>query len=411
MGKRIIFAAFIFFPTVCTVIFAQTAAQAEASVPTVSQIRIESRNNMVRLRWIDSPDARGPVYVFKSAQPFNDVVPPDLVPVEVPYGSRMYVDETDGSGSVYYFVAASDGPSRRYDVFIPYTNMASMSFSNSAPVAAGMSAAEAPAAVEITDLAARVDGEKIIVSFNISGTEKKAVLYRSSHPIRQTNDLLNALIVQSAPVSPYTDRPVPGFSWYYALVFEDEITSGNVEISPGRNATVDAVVIATGRQEDWYSARSMPLPGISLSSVIPGGDYYSEMPAPAPLTRDTERILQDIPHSQPQPQTSLKPLIFTKDLETPAGGDESLIRNIVQGNFYKRGWDAARLELDNFLALPRSADIAARALFDRGQTYYCSCKWRDALMDFLYAQKQYPRELDKWVKSTLEKMIEKPAAP
>jgi hypothetical protein len=282
MDKKCVLAAVVLYGVMCAAVSAQTAAEG-ATVPSVSQLKTETRNNLVRLSWQDSPDARGPVYIFKSTQPFNGVIPPEITPVEVAYGSRAYIDETDGSGVVYYFVAASNGQGYRYDVLIPQSNMASVAYSDSANP-------ESAVPVEISGLAAQGDGEKIVITFNISETPKKAVLYRSSHPIKQAQDLLNALIVRSDPQSPYTDRPAPGLSWYYALVFEDEITRGNVKISPGRNATVNAVRISADQQGETQNIRSMPLPAMSLSNVVPAGDYHSGIPETIPLTQDTKKV-------------------------------------------------------------------------------------------------------------------------
>ncbi|MDR1210971.1 MAG: hypothetical protein LBK40_01935, partial [Spirochaetaceae bacterium] len=39
--------------------------------PFVSRLTVEVKNNLVRLTWRDSPDVRGPVYVYRSDRPIE----------------------------------------------------------------------------------------------------------------------------------------------------------------------------------------------------------------------------------------------------------------------------------------------------------------------------------------------------
>ena len=91
--------------------------------PIVSRLQGEVRNNLVRLSWVDSPDVRGPVYLYRSAFPFEGLIPfPGGSSVEIPYGVQSYVDEIESGATMYYFIAASDDRGRRYDIPIVLNN-------------------------------------------------------------------------------------------------------------------------------------------------------------------------------------------------------------------------------------------------------------------------------------------------
>ena len=84
--------------------------------PFVSRLQGEVINNLVRLSWVDSLDVLGPVYVYRSAQPFGgSETLAGITPVEVPYGTGAYIDETGVPGILYYFAAASDEKGLVYD--------------------------------------------------------------------------------------------------------------------------------------------------------------------------------------------------------------------------------------------------------------------------------------------------------
>jgi hypothetical protein len=398
------------------VLFPQSGPEDSIFAPFVSRLSAETKNNLVRLSWQDSQDARGPVYIFRSSQPFRaGPLSGDLKPVEVPYGTQSYVDETERGGTVYYFAAASDGQGRRYDVFIPYSNTIPVNTAGSS----GDTFTPAPAAETehpirpgesgIFGIEAKVEGEGIIISYRFADGNKNTILYRSVQPLRTTADLLRAVIVQSGVRVPFTDYPAPGISYYYAAIFEDDLIQGNVEIVPGRNATVQAAAIPPGGgmgPGTQGAIRSVPLPLISISNAVPGTDSYSEIPTPVPLGPEAAKAVGDIKKIKANPPALKKPRAFRRDLEPPAGGEESPLRSIVQGPFVQEDWQTCRTELLRYLSLPRSGTVEARARFYLGQVYYFSGSNREALIEFLMVQSQYPGEANEWIAAVLERIIQ-----
>jgi hypothetical protein len=218
------------------------------------------------------------------------------------------------------------------------------------------------------------------------------------------------VIVQSGITSPFTDYPVPGIPYYYAVIFEDELIRGNVGLFPGQNVTVQPVEILSGAGRAGLPGpeapiRSMPLPMISVYNAVPGSDRYSETPSAAPLGTGAAKAVGTIPRARPSPPPQKKPRVFSRDMAPPEGGEESPLRVIVQGAFTKRDWQNARNELLRYLSLPRSAPSEARARFYLAQTYYFSGDNRGALIEFLMVQTQYPDEAQDWINAVLAAMI------
>ncbi|GHU69112.1 hypothetical protein FACS189450_01360 [Spirochaetia bacterium] len=406
----------LFFPSG---IFSQT------ELPHVSDLRAEVRNNLIRLTWTDSPEAQGPVFIYRSDSPFNTVNPIQgrLWPMEVPYGAESYIDETESSGWVYYFVAPSNdsqGEDQRDPVVY---NTAVMPAGNTTAVRAifeGPALPIVPAAepdpvrseILISGLRTVIDGEGVIVSYQVRDSSQDTVLYRSVQPIQGTEDLLRAVIVQSGLTSSFIDYPVPGIAYYYAVVFEDELPRGAAKIVPGANATTEAVMIRSrsgrvGLPQANTELRSMPLPLMSLNYAVPGMDSFSELSALIPLGKTAAQALSSTPRREPKIAAPQKPRAFSEDLnekdnELWEGQD---LKAIVQGPFLQQDWKTTITRLRSYLTLPRSGPTEARARFYLGQCLYFSADYREALVEFLMVKSEFLDEANKWIGATLTALV------
>ncbi|MDR2159206.1 MAG: tetratricopeptide repeat protein [Treponema sp.] len=374
------------------------AAEEPAHGPSVSDFRAEVRENLVRLSWRDAPGARGPVHIYRSFAPFDkNHLPPRLA--AVPWGTESFIDEIDSSGTVYYFAAASGEDGRPPAVFVPEGNVLSVSVSvipETAPAVSG--------GPEITGIEARVEGESVIVNCRIPEESKGTILYRSVEPVRRTADLLSAVIVRAGAVFPFADYPVPGIPCYYTVIYEEELVRGSVRIQPGRNSTATAVEIPSAAE--GKDLRSLPLPLLSIQNTVPGADRFSELPAVIPLRPDAAKAVAEIRAGTPPERAEKKPRAFSEDLEITAEGGDAPLRGIVQGPFLKREWEQAREDLLRFLLLPRTAAEEARAHFYLGQTGYFTGRYREALIEFLLFQKEYPLEAGEWLEAVLDRMTQ-----
>jgi hypothetical protein len=376
----------------------------------VSRVSAEARNNLIRLTWVDSPDARGPVYIFRSSRPFSGSVPANLRPVTVKYGEQYYIDDSDDLEIIYYFVAASDISGRRYDVIIPRVNSTNVNISGTIPEEDNFINEQLTSPIQgISNLAARLDGERILITFDVNGPRKNTVLYRSTQPVREPRDLLNAVMVQSGLRSPFIDYPVPGLSYYYALVYEDEISGGSLEITPGINATISAVTVYGGGMTE-RALRPIPLPAMTLNNALPDGYFLPDSGGSASLSGallsdNAAKAIRNTSVPEKAPIEQRNPRVFRVDLQSPAGGEDSALFEIISESFVNRDWDKARVDLQHYLSLPRSKDVEARARFYFGQTLYFTGNFKGALFEFLSIKSIHPVEANMWIDSILAAMV------
>jgi len=256
----------------------------------------------------------------------------------------------------------------------------------------------------IYNLRAVQDGERIIITFDTSALRGNAILYRSTQPVRRPQDLLNAVIVRSGVVSPFEDSPVPGLLWYYAIIYEDEIASGNVGIRPGVNATVSSVAIYSDQNIE-RSLRPIPLPVLTLRGNSRDSFFITEIPVEIPLSLESANMLRDTEMPRKAPLTLKRPRVFSVDLVAPTGGEESALFQIVMEHFIRFDWENARNGLQHYLSLPRSREIEARARFYLGQTLYYSGEYRQALMEFLSFRSFHLAEANSWIDAVLSAMV------
>ncbi|MDR1444576.1 MAG: hypothetical protein LBI94_06830 [Treponema sp.] len=413
MGKRL--PGYILF---LLGLFSSVLGAQNAEIPGTAVTGIEAltRNNLVRLTWKDSVEAVGPVYIYRSFTPFplsvsDGTLDPGFAaqrPVEVPYGVESYIDDVGSSGQVYYFIAASNGSENRYLKILPAENALSVDIAESPGAAVPLAAAGGPGG--ISGLEIRPEGDSVVIRYRLNRSGN-TVLYRSVQPITRTADLLSAVIVQSGANPPITDYPVPGIPYYYAVVFEDELSRGNVGIYPGFNATMNPVEITADRVGLPGAAelRSMPLPLISLNYAVPGIDNFSELRNPIPLSLAAAKALGTLRRTTQSPGAGRAARAFNQDLETDDYGisaENRALRVIVQGPFFRGDWETARSELDHYLSVHHSSIAEARARFYRGQALYFLGVYREAFYEFLLIRNYYPTEVHEWLESCLAVLVD-----
>ena len=365
--------------------------EGEVFAPFVSRLEAELRNNLIRLSWQDSRDVRGPVFVYRSENPLGG--PSSLpVPAEVPYGAGSYLDEAEKAGTIYYFVAASDEWGRKYILSIPNTNAVSLTVGPEALPGFGSPSPAAPAAAasspsRVGNISARTEEDQVIISFSGAEGGKNLILYRSLGPIRRQEDLLEAVIIRQRVRSPVIDHPLRGITYYYALIYEEDLGAGLAGIRPGQNATAGGITLPSRTART--GSREMPLPGVNISGgPVPPASRGETAGAGAPARRG--------PKTPPRP-----PAFFSEDLRQGGTGEEYQLRTIVQGYFSLGEWEKAGEELRRFLQLPRAEPYRARARFYLGQVYYFQDRGREALFEFLAAQERYPAETNPWIQTVL----------
>ena len=416
-------------------------AEGQVFAPFVSRISAEVKNDLIKITWIDSRDAIGPVYVYRSTADFLKTgIPGSGKPIEVPRGAQSYIDQVDAAGTWHYFVAASNEKGTKYEVLIPFGNVLSVSVvplatqeavavgaANAGAAQAGAgSAAAAPSskpgaeaakastaqAISISGISASVEEDAVRIKYVSDSLEKTPLLYRSAQPLRRIQDLLDAVIAQAGSVGGnFLDYPVPGIQYYYAIIYEEDLKRGAVNIISGKNATVVPVEVSAGRYRiglpgPMSEIRTMPLPLIAVQTIVPGAGFAAfDAAVQVPLSLEASKAVSQLSmKTKPRLPPDKKPRAFAQDLAAPAGGEEDALRSIVQGPFARKDWKTAADEFSKYLSLPRTANSEARARFYLGQAFYFSGRMRESLFEFLLVQNQYPGEASEWLQAVLPRL-------
>jgi tetratricopeptide (TPR) repeat protein len=431
--------------------------------PFVSRLNAEVSGRAVRLKWLDSPSAKGPVYVYRARVPFTGTgAEYQARGLEVPYGQQIFVEEVEALGMWYYFVVSSDETRMKYEIVVPYNNIVDVQLDGTtknvppSPGLAGTSgtspyvdrplisqpaqrAAEDPTwnsaygsygvarqggysrySNDIVEIKAQALPNGIYISFRSSERDKNTLLYRSSKPFTHYNDILTAALVKDHVTSPYIDYPPAGMAYYYALIYEEDIRSGQATIYPGNNATVDPVhfgTIARGASGSAGTPAYSPAPATPQQSTYldPGSGYFSTVRSPSPLSAEAAAVAEAFRNqTEPAPVIprssygiNMEPRVFNQDVQSNiASGEDYELALIVRGSFFSKNWGVACMELERYLAVSHSQNAAVRARFYLGQCYYFMGNARAALNEFMAVHTLYPDEVASWVQAALAKTAE-----
>jgi tetratricopeptide (TPR) repeat protein len=435
-------------------------AQSSTSIfaPFVSRLNAEVSGRAVRLKWMDAPSVKGPVYIYRARVPFSGTgAQYQARGIEVPYGQQTFVEEVEALGMWYYLVMASDETRMKYELIVPYNNIVDVQLdgtTKNVTSSPGMAAAVAPYADrpiisqpaqraaedptwdsaygsygvarqsgysrysnDIVDITAQTLPNGIYISFRSSERDKNALLYRSNKPFTQYNDILTAALVKDQLVSPFIDYPPPGVAYYYAILYEEDIRSGQATIYPGSNATVDPIhlgSISQGASGVAGVPAYSPVPASPQQNTYldPDAGYFSTVRSPSPLSAAAAQAAESV-RNRPQvapviPQTSyginMEPRVFNQDIQSNiASGEDYDLALIVRGPFFRKDWGVARTALEQYLSVSHSQNAAARAHFYLGQCYYFLGDARAALNEFMAVHTMYPDEAANWVQAALAK--------
>jgi TolA-binding protein len=109
-------------------------------------------------------------------------------------------------------------------------------------------------------------------------------------------------------------------------------------------------------------------------------------------------------NTQPPAVKELKRQVLPSDATPIPSGELARLQAIIAGPFSGENLAAASRSLIDFLRLPRSAPVEARARYYLGQTYYLQGRTRDALMEFLRSEDYFYPEAQPWLDACFEKL-------
>ena len=91
-------------------------------------------------------------------------------------------------------------------------------------------------------------------------------------------------------------------------------------------------------------------------------------------------------------------------LAVAGGGEEYLLKQIVDGPFASSDWKKSVSELTGYLNIRHSAAIENRARFYLGEAYYFDGQYRKSFLEFLYAENALYTEVQPWMNALFTKL-------
>ncbi len=395
------FVAFFFLP-----LLASAQDTKELPFPFVSELKAEVAGFQIKLSWKDAPEPVAKLVVYRSREEITSRNLSSAQSVgEADPGVQYFIDTPPDGQSYFYAVLARDAGGKMFSTLIPFRNK------TLAGVAVLTPATEEQAAARISGIHAvpTPAGDGIEVTFQVSNTTRDLLLFRSTAPVLNAEDLLRS--ASATQLDAGTTRAVvavlPGVDYWFAVLDAGLYKVGQLPISPGTNATTDPVQVpmAAGRislAPPPGPRRMLPLPsleityGIQSGSQLPGAQLPG-LPPQRSVSPATEKaisvLLAAVPEQQPRQLTRT---VLPADSTPSPDSEEALLQAIVNGPFKGADATTSERELVDFLSLKRGGKVEGRAHYYLGQTYYFSNKPRLALMEFLLADDSYYPEVEPW---------------
>ena len=417
------------------------------------------RDPEVRLTWVDSPDVSGNYLIYRHTQEINAATFLDAeLAGEVEPGVQSFIDTPAAPGDYYYAILASTDTGEPYEIFIAFRNATFV------PVTVENIATVEERSARIQDITATEESGVIIVAYESDQVDRELIVYRSTRPLAGVRDLATAGVVATvvSGVESVTDYPVPGVPYYYGVVDSALVADGSAVFEAGENTTGEPVEVPirtagappiaetpapavqtpdaepeteetpipaaaespqpaapasdaepgaeTGEDQfipTFTRRRPMPLPFLQLTTDLQTGNQIGtavvQVPELQPISVETEdAVSRMVAMLGPRPVRVPGPERLPEDNLPAPRGAEFTLRTILDGPFASLGWEEALGQLTNFLTLPLSPDIRARALFYRAQCYYFTGQSERAFVEFLLARNDYFSEVERWLDIILD---------
>lgn len=380
--------------------------------PFVSRIRVAVREGQVRLTWRDAEEVDGPYRIYRHNAEINDrTFPAAELVATVEGGVETYLDTPPGPGRYFYAVLTESEAGDVYKIFIPFRNKTIQ------PAVITEERAEAVAKARVFNLTATVVGNGIELTYDASRNGRELAVYRSTVPIRAFSSLVSAtrIAVIESVERRYVDYPVPGVPYYYGIFDTEEIEEEAITVESGENVLAEPVQvrISAGRptvdMPPPVSTRGIPLPLLQLqaASVTASEAELARIPDPQSLDPQTREALDSIllsaGETTPEP---LEPVVLPTERVMDARGTRGTLTEIIQEEFIPGDYREAAQLLTNLLAVTLEPEIAGRARFYLGQSYYFTGQYRDGFFALLLAKDEYHTEASPWMNRILRILAE-----
>jgi len=384
----------------------------ETFAPFVSGLSVTLQENSVTLSWSSAPEEIETYEIFRSTEPFSgDNFDKARNIATVSQDITAYTDYPPSTDSYYYAVLGRKNRNSLYKLFIPYRNI------TVSPVSIERTESINEVATKISQLRAEKAQDSIQLQFDTSKPARKVIVYRSSSKLESEQDVVKAqaLATFTSGEEGYTDFPLGGIEYYYAVIDAEAARAGTYVFVPGENALEKPIKLPIGTQITNGSRRVenriTPLPYLLLNSsdsTAPGVLLKS----PVTLDEKTNSLWKKLEKQIAPEKTdgSASPDILPIDRSAKTDGANKQLAELVGKSFPtepddQASWQNAEKQFAQFFDVSREAKVLSRAHYYMGQVYYFQGNYKQAFFEFLMAQDTLYSQVQPWLERIYPQLL------
>jgi len=393
-------------------ISSQSLLANEIFAPFVSGLSVTLQENSVTLSWHPAPEEIENYEIFRSTEPFSENNFHKARKIgTVSKATTAYTDYPPSTDNYYYAVLGRKNEKKLYKLFIPYRNI------TVSPVAVERTESIDEVTTHISHLSAEKAHDSIRLQFDTSKPERKVIVYRSSSRIESEQDVVNAQALASftSGKKGYTDFPLGGIEYYYAVIDAEAARAGSFDFVPGENALEEPVELPVGTQISDGSGkienRITPLPYLLLNrSSSTATEILSKRPAT--LDDKTLAIWNQLEKriSTKNIESSASPHILPIDRNANTDGANKQLAELVGKSFTadpddQAAWQNAEKQFASFFDVSHTDKVLSRAHYYMGQVYYFQGNYKLAFFEFLMAQDSLYTQVQPWLERIYPQLL------
>ncbi|MDZ7793434.1 MAG: hypothetical protein U5P10_06985 [Spirochaetia bacterium] len=370
-------------------ISSQSLSANETFAPFVSGLSVTMQENSVTLSWRSAPEEIEIYEIFRSTEPFNEENFNEARKIgTVSKDITAYTDYPPSTDNYYYAVLGRKNEDTLYKLFIPYRNI------TMSPVAVVRTESLDEVTAKISQLQAKRIQDSIQLQFDTSKPARKVIVYRSSSKIESEQDVVTAqaLSTFTSGEESYTDFPLGGIKYYYAVIDAEAARAGAYDFVLGENALEEPVELPVGTQiangSRRVENRITPLPYLLLNKTDSTATEILSK-SPATLDEQTISIWKRLEKRIAAEKTdgSASPDILPIDRNAKTDGANKQLAELVGKSFPanpddQAAWQNAEKQFAAFFDVSRTDKVLSRAHYYMGQVYYFQGNYKQAFLKF-----------------------------
>lgn len=385
-----------------TLLFPLSAQMKEGKRRFPIRLFLHSEDNTILMEWSEAEIEVLKYNIYRATGgPIDDANFPRSERIaSVPPGIGQYTDYPPLAETPYFYAILAVSPNgEEQRIFVPYSNV---NFHGLMVLYTQKTSSQLAAVTKIT---AEADFPEITLTFQTDRRGRELLVYRHTLPIRTPKDFIKAIPLGRIPSDSkiFRDVPIPGVNYYYAIVDSQALLSREFNMVPGDNTTAIAAALPYQNQEgpnlpSTFSLRPRPLPYLSQEKLYSGHKGMPQKAEPHPLSaKMKEKIDELLEKFEGRIDLILQPTLLEEDLVLEEEYGDSRLLAILNKELLPGHWKSARTMLTNYARLSHPPRTQNRLYFYLGQIAFFEENYRDALMNFLFAEEDYHKESRDWI--------------